>query len=439
MADEAPAKASPEAARLETPSRERLLARYAKTESFAKSILFAEIAVGILVLVWIAVRVPRPFGWLPWVAFAVGGLGVFRWFLHHLFLNKKRIEEIPPDAHFGDHTRDSLVELCRETFARLGLRRGAVPVFLIRAKDINAQALRCELWPGLHLFNGVYLNRSTIHLLDARELASVIGHELGHVIPYSPLLARCYVVHSLLAGLVSFALAATFPHPGVALIAPLAVLWVLDWVVALPHLGWSRGIEFLCDDFGARAAGLLPALSSELKFAIEQEMRQRLLLRVLTARKSGSGVALSELVEAYEEAIPFGRADTESFERELRNSTSKQQQSEGSISLGGFLRHLQGTGNGAREDEWVEEQIGVSAALDSLPIVPLDRAAYLVGSQGWSHRMAEDLTAAIVAHPGCLLVRLPLELDDSGATHPSAARRILFLWRNRAAYPGHGG
>ena len=82
-------------------------------------------------------------------------------------------------------------------------------------------AVRCELWPGCHLFNGVFLNRSILHLLDEPELASVIGHELGHVFPHAPLLSRCYLLRDFRRAGVVFARVAV-RIGGVALVAPLA-------------------------------------------------------------------------------------------------------------------------------------------------------------------------------------------------------------------------
>lgn len=423
------------ARRLETPSRQDLLAHYAQTEAMCRTILFLEAAAGTGALYWILFHADRPFGLWPWVALAIGCLGVFRWFMHHAFLNKKRIEDIRPDARFGEHTRDSLVKLTAAVFARLGLKPGAVPVFLTRAKDVNAHAIRCELWPGLHVFNGVFLNRSIIHLLDERELASVIGHELGHVIPYAPLLSRTYIVHSLFAGVVSFALVAAFKFPGVAFVGPIGLLALLNLIIAFPHLRLSRGIEFLCDDFGARAAGLLPALSTEFKMAAENETRLDLLRRTLESRKKGSRLNLTELVEAYEEAVPFGKADPQQFEQEFQKLSSAKQQSARGVTLGGFLRYIGGSGDSANAEEFMDEQIAQLTLAKSLPLLPVDRHPFLQGSAGWTSDDAERLVSEIERNPRAVLFQLDHEVDDRAVTHPNVSRRILYLWRNRSAYP----
>ena len=423
--------------RLETPHRSALLKHYAGTEVFSKGAIAFEFLAILGLGWWLVFSAPRPTTYIPWVAMAVGGFGVFRWFLHHVFLNKKRLEEIRPEARFGIHSRDSLLALARGVFARLGIKPGAAPVFIIRAKDVNAHAVRCELWPGLHLFNGVFLNRSILHLLDEPELASVIGHELGHVFPYAPLLSRCYFLHAVFAGLVSFSCALLFESAGVALVAPLAVLWLLDLLIAYPHVRLSRAIEFLCDDFGAKAAGLLPALSCEMKIAAEQETRLKLLLRLFEARAEGTQLSLADLAEAYEDAVPFGKADPESFEREFKNVVSQKRKSSGEISVGGFLKHLAGS-EGSGTEEAVREKVEELRAMTQLPRMTLDRALYLQGSEAWSLESAERLGEEIENQPERLLFQLPEEIDDKQASHPNASRRVLFLWRNREEYALRG-
>lgn len=420
--------------RLATPDRDTLLAHYARTESTCKAILAVEALLALALLGFVLTRSHWPAGPWPWIALALGSLGVFRWFAQHAFLNKKRIEHIRPDAQFGVHTRDSLVNLAGAVFDRLGLRRDAAPVFLTRAKDINAHAIRCELWPGQHLFNGVFLNRSIIHLLDEPELASVIGHELGHVFPYSPLLSRCYVLHSAFAGVASLAAFLAFPFPTVAIVGPLMILAALDRLIHYPHQHLSRAMEFLCDDHGARAAGLLPALSSELKIAVEQETRQNLFLRALEGRKAGNGLDLRDLAEAYESAVPFGKADPAQFEREFQKVADERKRSGREVSVGGFLEHL-GGGESDEADELVDAQLNELRKLNAVPLINIDREPYLRGTAGWTPELAEKLLSRIEAEPDRVLVRLGNELVDLDVTHPATSRRMLFLWRNRHAYP----
>ena len=253
------------ARKLTTPERDRLTGGYAKIEQTSRVILALE-AIAVVVIAWWIYQRPGSLSpALAWFVGLAGGLGLFHPFVRGYFLKKKRLHELREDVRFGVHTRDSLIALVDRVFERLGLPPNACPVFVIRAKDVNASAIRCELLPGLHFANGIFLNRSIIHLLDEAELESVVGHELGHVFPYAPVLSRCYLLHAALGAAGSLLVAPIFADWGFGPLAPAPVLWVIERIIAYPWIQLGRGIEFLCDDFGARAAGVLPALSAEMK------------------------------------------------------------------------------------------------------------------------------------------------------------------------------
>lgn len=427
-----------EARRLETPARAALLEQFAALESASRWILSVEALTVLLLAVGLWSEPPALETGVVWFVALSGGLGIFRGFLGHVFLKKKRLHELREDVRFGVHGRESLVALADRVCARLGLPTDVAPVFVTRAKDVNAAALRCELLPGLRLMNGVYLNRAIIHLLDEPELASVIGHEIGHVVPYAPILSRCYLLHAALAAVGSVALAGVLAPWGFALLAPLPVLWCIERLVAWPWVRLGRGIEFLCDDYGAQAAGLLPAMSSEMKIHAENETRQALLARVLQAKLDGALPPLSRLLELYEEAVPFGSSDPTAVRAELQQLLNAQTERDRGLSVSGFLDYLRGSESGEQR-EVVQEELQKIELCARLPLAVPDRTPWLRGSQHWTPAHAEQLARRVEENAAAVLFREPAELADGDSTHPSPSRRLLFLWRERASYPLTGG
>lgn len=425
---------------LATDSLETLERRFREVEGASRLILVVEAAAALFFLVRVlvtGVRVETIEVWLLGIAALVF---LFGGFLPLVFMKRKRLDELRPDVRFGIHTRDSLVALAGRVFTRSGLERDAAPVYLIREKELNAQASRAEFLPGLRFRNEVYLNRSIVHLLDEAELESVVGHELGHVFPYAPVLSRFYLLHAFFAVVATLWLANLLAPWGLFWISPFASVWGLSYLIAYPWRRMKVGIELLCDAHGARVAGVLGAMSTEVKMQAENEARSELLALTLESRlKHGGEVPLQRLVETYEEALPFGRSDPAATRAELERQFEKQRKEEGGPSLAGFLAFIGfggGLDEGTVDDASVEQSLRLLRALREVPVVEIDREKYLSGSGHWTLEAARELVETIEAQPDRLLFRVADELPGAESTHPNASRRVLFLWRNRDRFTG---
>jgi Zn-dependent protease with chaperone function len=413
--------------RLVTPDRAALLRGRRHATWWTLAWLGVEMLVACGCLAWVAARGgpggPLEAGLL--VAVAVGGL--VDWLPAAWAANRKLLGAIRADARFGPHTRDSLVACVDRVAARMGIAV-VCPVYLVRDKDINAEAVPASLLPGCGSLAAVQLNRAILHLLDEREVEYVVGHELAHVFAHPPLAPRCLLVHAVFAASLTLAIADVLSGSELRFGAPLLALWPARRLAYATPMTDVRAVEFLCDDAAAAVVGVDVTARTQLKLAAEQEVRAALMDRVLEARLAGSDVPLPALLAAYEEALPFGSVHGTEAEASLRAGIERLGRRSGP-SLAGLWRHLFASDD--VDEGAVAEAVAVGAAVRSVARVSVRPEDVLAG-----RATIAACVAAIESEPTRLLVQLPDEIDDRAASHPNWSRRLLFLWRSRSDRAG---
>ena len=412
---------------LATPSRDDLLRIHHRHDYQAIAWLAFEVATASGCVAWVMARGGPPATAETAALVAVSVLGLFDFLPGLWAANRKRLCTIRADARFGTHSRDSLLASVDRVAAKLGIGR-TCPVYLVRDKDVNAQAVPLSLLPGLGSLATVQLNRSILHLLDEPELESVIGHELGHIFAYAPLAGRCLLVHAAFAAALTLAIADLLGGSELRLGAPLLALWPARWLAFSTPVFRIRATEFLCDDCGATAAGTEAAMTAQLKIALEQEARTTLVEQVLEARLRGADLPLPVLLATYDAALPFGGVAPEEARAAIKEGIERLTRRASSTSLVGFWRYL------AASDEIDEvalrDTIDRGRAIRDVTLVSVRPQDVVAG-----RATLKDCVTAIEREPRSVLVHLVDEIEDRGGTHPNCSRRLLFLWRSCGGSP----
>lgn len=413
------------------PARAELLAKLARANSSAKPALLCFMAVGVgagMMIDWQAVIEHWPMAVIG-VGIVCGGFLVGAFEL--MFRKKLRIEHLKSDKPLGNYTRDQLMSLVHEVQERLRLPANAkIPVYITRDKDYNASAASYGFATWLKPLNAIYLNRQLLHLLQPAELKSVIGHEFGHYYRYFLTWSRGYpllMASTTLAALYTMQLIGF--ENWIGLFATVGISAASAFVVSIPMMRMAQTIEFLCDDLGAAASGVVSAINDLLKGGIESELSERVRMKLLQMSLAGQTLPPLEILKLYEEAVPFGKVD----EQKVMNSVdeaAKQVAGKG-MSVMGFLKDMWGS-NEVDPDQ-LQELIAKSQVIQQLPKLNWPAGVGPMRDAGLSEAEIGQLMRALEANPDLLLFHLIGEVPGQQLTHPSFRSRVLYLWENREA------
>lgn len=336
-------------------------------------------------------------------------------------------EALPADKRFGALDRDGLLDVVRDVQTRMGLSRPP-PVAVSPDRNVNASIMLFDLGGLVPRLHAVYVHRPMLHLLNRDELKSVIGHELAHahraIVPF----VNRPVAHVGFLAALYLALLSWLPDFGgleLIVFSAIGAGW-FAW------LGSTRAqvmpsIEFLCDDVGAQAAGVVPALSAEVKLALSNEVTQEVVYRLAA---EAPDLPLSLVFATWERVQPYEPASVEQVMERVRKALVAERKRRKALSISGFVEYL--SGSPSDEDERAARKALQAVPRDAVPVVAWDREGFAARG-GFDEASAAAFVAALEAQPGVPFVALAYELGAlvPGGTHPTARRRVLYLWRNR--------
>jgi len=342
---------------------------------------------------------------------------------------KKRIEELKESTRFGQYDKFHLQKLFRETLASLRLPEENLPVYIVASPTMNAAAMHVGFGSLFKSLNGIYLNRQALHKLEPAEIQDLMGHELGHYYKYYLVIDRFRIVTVALGSLLGILAVQRIGWDGYAgYLLLMGVTGVAWWLSSLPYTRNATAIEFLCDDFGAQAAGVFPSIHGLLKLGLSSEVECVVMQKAILSKVAGN-FSPSELIDTITSSIPYGHASREEIEdrvnRELRERAASQ-----SKSIGGLLRYMWNSDLDADAAEELEEEARKLGKLQSEPRLDWEYLLRNPNKIQFDEEGMRQLIAMIESRPNELLFQVP---ESPGDVHPPLRTRILYLWHNRSA------
>ncbi len=413
----------------QVPRREDLLRQIASANRWGNVVALVELLAVVALAMFIDWRLAFQEPWVTVVAIGavVGPFAMNT--LRFVVAKKKRIEDLQEKTRFGEFDKHRLRALFQDTLNRLRLPDDRLPVFVVADKSMNAMMMHVGMGSLLKSINGIYLHRQSLHKLNSEEVQDLMGHELGHYYRHYLVSDRYRLLTLPLGGLIGLFIAQSLGMDGifsiVALVASSHAFW---WLTALPQRRHMVSIEYLCDDLGAQVHGITTSVAGLMKLGAEAEVLTAVQQQAVFSAQRGN-LNAHEVVEAINEAIPYGHATKE----ELHQAVEKriQQKSAEGTSLSGFLRYMWQSDLDAEASEEFDREMRKLKVLSQIPRLPWESLLRDPKEIRFDEHSLSRLVEMIEANPHAVLFHTAEALGQSDGMHPPLVMRILYLWHNR--------
>lgn len=356
--------------------------------------------------------------------------------VHVLAIKKKSIDQLSQSARFGVFDKFELHKVVNDVLRDLNIPQHRVKVFITASKDVNAAAVGIGLSRLLPTLRGIYLNRKTLHLVTPAELRCWVGHELGHLFPYAMRMDQAVLLR-LLAGsmLALFVYQQCGLFGGLGIMAAVASAYGFLFVTSIPRSQYSQVVEYLCDDFGAQAAGVNVAIVDMIRTGAAHEAEFELGCHIIELGRQGKTVSEQEAFRIYESVLGYEPEDIESTKKRIQQAIQQKNANRSIFSIREIFDFLWNDPDShSDEAERRDELLANRKALQQMPALDWKSIARWNDHDSITDEQVEQLVMALEKSPHMLLFRTMEEVQaGEELSHPSFRNRILYLWRNRAA------
>ena len=343
---------------------------------------------------------------------------------------KKNIDELKETTRFGEFDKHKLRKLYSETLIKLGLPNENLPLYITGDRSMNAMAVHFGLGSLFKSLNGIYLHRQLLHKLTAEEVQDIIGHELGHYYRHYIVSTRFSGITLLLGGLVGLMVAQVFGMESaigmVALMFIGGLFWLFARILSARH---ATVIEFLCDDFGAHVHGVAVSINGLMKLGAEAELHTAVIHQALL-NKNASKLDARELLEAVQQAIPYGNASPDELLDAVELAIRKRVEDR-RVTIGGFISYLWNMESTADENDAMEDEVKKMEKLQALNRLRWESLLPNPRDIAFDESTLPRLIELIEQTPDASLFRIQESTAENPQIHPPLKARILYLWYNR--------